>query len=77
MKDIKILGPGCPKCTQLYKNAEEAAQGMGIDYEIEKVTDMLKMSEYGVMITPALVVDGEVRSVGKLLAPEDVAKFLK
>ena len=77
MKDIKILGSGCAKCQQLLQNAEEAARTLGVDYELEKITDMLKMSEYGVMMTPALVVDGEVKSAGKLLSPEEIAAFLQ
>ncbi|BBD09884.1 thioredoxin family protein [Desulfovibrio ferrophilus] len=77
MKEIKVLGPGCPKCEQLKKNVEQAVAASGVECNIEKITDMLKMSEYGIMITPALVVDGEVKSVGKLLSPDDIAEFLK
>lgn len=77
MKEIKVLGPGCPKCEQLRKNVEQAVAQSGVECDIEKITDMLKMSEYGVMITPALVVDGEVKSVGKVLSVEDIQPFLK
>lgn len=76
MKNIKILGPGCAKCEQLKQNTEEAAKKLGIDYELEKVTNMLDISSYGVMMTPALVVDGEVKSVGKVLSPDEAAAFL-
>ena len=77
MKEVKVLGPGCPKCKQLMKNVEQAVAESGAECDVEKITDMLKMSEYGVMMTPALVVDGEVKSVGKVLSAEDIKPFLK
>jgi len=77
MKEVKVLGPGCPKCAQLMKNAEQAVAESGVECAVEKITDMLRMSEYGIMITPALVVDGEVKSVGKVLSPEDIKQYLK
>ncbi|WP_028587489.1 thioredoxin family protein [Desulfocurvus vexinensis] len=77
MREIKVLGPGCPKCEQLKKNAEQAVALAGVPCNVEKITDMLRISEYGIMLTPALVVDGEVKAVGKVLAPEEIAKFLK
>ena len=61
MKKIQILGTGCGKCRQLESNTREAADALGIDYELEKVTDMMRFADFGVMITPALVVDGEVK----------------
>jgi len=76
MRKIEILGPGCPKCTQMAANAEEAAKGLGIDYELVKVTDLGVMMGYRVMATPAIVVDGEVKSSGKLLSPEEIKKHL-
>ena len=76
MKRIEILGPGCPKCKQLAENAEEAAKALGIDYELVKITDLGIMMGYRVMATPAIVVDGEVKSSGKLLSPEDIKKHL-
>jgi small redox-active disulfide protein 2 len=76
MKKIQILGTGCPKCTQLSKNAEIAASELGIEYEIEKVTDIHKIMEFGIMMTPALVVDGEVKVVGKVLSPNEIKKIL-
>ncbi len=76
MKRIEILGPGCPKCKQLAENAEEAAKALGIDYELVKITDLGVMMGYRVMATPAIVVDGEVKSSGKLLSPEDIKKHL-
>ncbi len=76
MKTIKILGVGCPKCKELSKNAEEAAKSLGIEYKIEKVTDIDKITEYGVIATPALVIDENVKSSGKLLSIEDIKKYL-
>lgn len=66
MKKIEILGTGCPTCVKLEKLTDQAAKEMGIEYNIEKVTEIDKIIDYGVMYTPALVVDGEVKSTGKL-----------
>ncbi|HDP26003.1 MAG TPA: thioredoxin family protein [Deltaproteobacteria bacterium] len=76
MKKIKILGTGCAKCTKLTTNAETAAKSLGIEYEIEKVQDINEIMNYGVMTTPALVVDGEVKAVGKVPSPADIEKLL-
>ena len=76
MKKIQILGAGCPKCQKLAKNAEEAAKNLGIEYEIEKVTDINQITSFGVMMTPGLVVDGEVKSSGKLLSASEIREFL-
>jgi small redox-active disulfide protein 2 len=76
MKKIQILGVGCPKCKKLTENAEEAAKKLGIEYKIEKVTDLSEIMKFGVMMTPALVVDGQVKSAGKVLTPEQVAGML-
>ena len=76
MKRIEILGPGCPKCRQMAENADEAAKALGIDYELVKITDLGVMMGYRVMATPAIVVDGEVKSSGKLLCPEEIKKHL-
>jgi len=76
MTRIEILGPGCPKCAQMAKNADEAAKDLGIDYELVKVTDLGVMMGYRIMATPAIVVDGEVKSSGKLLSPEEIKKHL-
>ena len=73
---IQILGTGCPKCKKLAENAEAAAQALGIEYEIEKVTDITEIMKSGVMMTPALVVDGAVKSAGKALSTDDIKKFL-
>jgi len=76
MKKIQILGTGCPKCKQLAENAETAAKELGIEYEIEKVTDINEIIKLGVMMTPGLVIDGDVRSAGKVASPEEIKGWL-
>ncbi len=73
---IQILGTGCPKCRKLAENAEAAAKELGIEYEIEKITDLDKIAEYGVMMTPALAIEGKVKSAGKVLSANEVKEFL-
>jgi small redox-active disulfide protein 2 len=73
---IEILGSGCPKCTRLYENVQEALRAIGKDAEIVKVTDIKKITEYGIMMTPGLAVDGEVKSVGKLLSSEEIKSII-
>jgi len=74
---IQILGTGCPKCKQLAETAEAAAKQLGVDYEIEKVTDINEIMSFGVMMTPALAVDGDVRIVGKVPPIEEIKKALQ
>jgi len=76
MKKIQILGTGCPKCKKLAENAEAAAKELGIEFEIEKVTDINEIMKFGVMMTPALAVDGEVKVVGKVLSQDEIKKIL-
>ena len=76
MVKIEILGVGCPKCKQLTANAEAAAKELNLDAEISKVTDINKITEYGVMMTPALVVDGSVVSTGKILNKDEIKKII-
>ena len=76
MKKIQILGTGCPKCKKLAKNAEAAAKALGIEYELVKVTDINEIIKFGVMMTPAFAVDGEVKSAGKVLSTDDIKKAL-
>ena len=76
MKQITILGPGCHRCKQLAASAKEAADGLGIEYQIEKVTDITKFADYGVMMTPGLVVDGKVRSQGKVPTIDQIKTML-
>ena len=73
---IEILGVGCPKCKQLTINTEDAVKELGIAAEIVKVADIDKIVEYGVMMTPAMVVDGKVVSSGKLLNKDDIKKII-
>ncbi len=74
---IQILGTGCAKCQQLAENTKAAARELGIDFELEKVTDILKIIEYGVMATPALAVDGKVKLVGKVASPAEIRELLR
>jgi small redox-active disulfide protein 2 len=76
-KEIKILGPGCAKCNEAEKVVKEALAESGTAANVEKVEDPLKIAEYGVFGTPAVVVDGEVKIVGKLPTKKDVLNWLK
>ncbi|MFH1957258.1 MAG: thioredoxin family protein [bacterium] len=73
---IEILGTGCPKCKKLTQNAEEAVKEIGIAAEIIKVTKINEIMKYGVMLTPALVVNGEVKESGKLLSKEEIKSII-
>jgi small redox-active disulfide protein 2 len=75
--EIKVLGPGCAKCQQAEKVVKEAVAESGIAADIEKVTDLMKIAGYGVLGTPAVVVNGEVKSVGKIPKRQDVLAWLK
>jgi len=76
MKEILILGTGCAKCHKLQEMTESALKEMNIDYKLNKVTDLDDILGYGIMMTPGLVVDGEVRSSGRLPSVEDLKKML-
>ena len=76
MKSIKILGSGCAKCEKLYVLADQAAGQLGIAYEMEKITDMDQFVEYGVMLTPALIVDGEVKAVGTVPSMDKLKQLI-
>jgi len=76
MKKLQILGTGCPKCQKTAEVVEEVAKSLGIEYELEKVTDLNEIIKFGVMITPALAVDGEVKVVGKVPSTDEVKKIL-
>jgi small redox-active disulfide protein 2 len=76
MKNIQILGTGCPKCKALAAVTEQAAQSIGVEYTLEKVTNINDISAFGVMFTPALVIDGEVKLAGKVPSVEEVKKLL-
>lgn len=74
---ISVLGPGCPKCELLAKNVRQAVQDLGIECEVEKIADIQEIMKYGVMMTPGLVVDGQVKSVGKALSVEKIKEHLR
>ena len=76
MLKLQILGTGCPKCRKLAENAEAAAKAAGVEYELEKVTDINEIMAFGVMLTPALAVDGVVKVVGKVPEPEAIKALL-
>jgi small redox-active disulfide protein 2 len=76
VKKLQILGTGCPKCKKLTENAETAAKTLGIEYTIEKVTGVNDIMKFGVMMTPALVIDGQVKTVGKVPSPQEIQKML-
>ena len=73
---IEILGMGCPKCKMLYDNTKKAVSETGVQAEVLKVEDMDKITNYGVMMTPALVIDGEVKTTGKIPSAEDIKQWL-
>ena len=76
MKKIQILGTGCPKCKKLAENAEAAVKQLGAEYQIEKVTDINEIMKFGVMMTPALAVDGVVKVVGKVPNVNEIRKLI-
>ncbi len=75
--EIKVLGPGCPKCQQTEKIVRETVADSGIQADIEKVTDIREIAGYGVFGTPAVVVDGQVKSMGKIPKKEEVLNWIK
>ena len=77
MSLIKILGGGCAKCNQLEANTKEALEALGMDTTMEHITDFAQIATYGVMSTPALVVDGKVVSYGKVLKSDEIVKILE
>lgn len=73
---IQILGTGCPKCSRLAANAEAAARELGVDFELQKVTNLSEITSYGVMVTPALAVDGEVKVAGRVPSAAQIKDLL-
>lgn len=73
---IQILGTGCPKCKKLAENAEAAAKELGLEHDLEKVTDINEIMKFGVMMTPCLAVDGEVKIVGKVPSVKEIKDLL-
>ncbi|MFC1561533.1 thioredoxin family protein [candidate division KSB1 bacterium] len=77
MKKLKVLGPGCSRCERLAEYAKKAADELGIEYEIEKVTGIGEISSFGVLMTPALVIDGEVKLSGRVPDVEELKKIIR
>jgi small redox-active disulfide protein 2 len=77
MKRIKILGTGCPKCRQLADNAKTAVDQLDAAFEIEKITELNQIMQYGVMMTPCLVIDNQVKSSGKVPSVDQIKSMLK
>lgn len=74
---IEIFGTGCPKCKKLFENVQEAVKLLSLEAEVVKVEDIQKITDAGVMMTPALVVDGKIKSTGKVLSVDEIMKILK
>jgi len=74
--EIKVLGPGCAKCQETERQVKEAVSEAGVDVTVEKVTDVMEIATYGVFVTPAVVIDGEIKSVGKVPKKQDVLSWL-
>jgi len=74
--DIKVLGPGCAKCTKTEELVKQAVSESSVDAQVEKVTDLMKIAGYGVLGTPAVVVDGEVKCVGKIPTKEEIKSWI-
>jgi small redox-active disulfide protein 2 len=75
--EIKILGSGCSKCQSTEKNVKEALAESGLDVQVDKVTDVMEIAKYGVFITPAVIIDGKVKSVGKIPDTEEIKIWIK
>jgi small redox-active disulfide protein 2 len=75
--EIKVLGPGCPKCQTLEKNVKAAVAELGLNVEVGHVTDINKIAEYGVFMTPGLVIDGVVKVVGKVATKDEIKRLLR
>jgi len=73
---IEILGMGCPKCKKLYENAQAAVKELNVQAEVVKVEDIQKIMDYGLMSTPAIAIDGEVKAAGRIPAPDEIKKWI-
>jgi len=76
LKELAILGTGCAKCTKLEANVRDVVNRLGLECEVRKVTDIQEIMKYGVMMTPTLVIDGEVKAVGKVLSVDEIKELL-
>jgi small redox-active disulfide protein 2 len=74
---IKVLGPGCPKCKTTYQNALEAVKKSGVDAKVEKVEDIVEMTQYNVLTTPVLVIDEQIKIKGRVAQIDEILAFLK
>ena len=77
MKRMQVLGTGCAKCAKLKENAEAAVRESGVPATVDKVEDINEITSFGVLMTPALAIDGEVKAVGKVLSVDDIKKLLE
>ena len=77
ISSIKVLGAGCKSCHQMYENTKQAVQNVGLDIEVEYITDMEKVMQYGAMSMPVLVVNEKIVSVGKVLKPKEIGELIK
>ena len=73
---IEILGMGCPKCKKLYENAQAAVKELNAQAEVVKIEDIQKITDYGIMTTPAIAIDGEVKAAGRIPAPDEIKKWI-
>jgi small redox-active disulfide protein 2 len=73
---IQILGTGCPKCKRTYENTEQAVKDLGVCADLEKVEDLKAIMSFGIMVTPALAIDGEVKAAGKIPSVDEVKKLI-
>jgi small redox-active disulfide protein 2 len=73
---IEILGMGCPKCKKLYENSQAAVKELNVQAEVLKVEDIQKIMDYGIMITPAIAIDGKVKAAGRIPAPDEIKKWI-
>lgn len=75
--DIKVLGPGCPKCHQTEQHVKDAVAETGVEATVKKITDVMEIAGYGVFGTPAVVIDGEVKSVGKIPSKDEIKTWIE
>lgn len=75
--EVKVLGPGCPKCKQTEQNVRDAIAEAGVDATVEKITDVLEIADYGIYAVPAVVVDGEIKCVGKVPSKNEIKAWLE
>lgn len=75
--EIKVLGPGCPKCKTLEKTVKEVLSETGINAEVKKITDFKEIASHGIMLTPGLIINGKIKSTGRVLNKNEVKKFIE